>query len=139
MMGGGQAIMIWFIGSGIACVLLLAWAAIAGLGASGAGPERSGTQRPGTGRQRLLALTLLALTGILAILPSGLGRMRRDYAFPFSQTLFLGATLCLLSAVIALWKLRRLPELSRSADLAIAACLNLWLALWATLTPLSYL
>lgn len=129
-MAGGQAVMLWFIGSGIACVLLLAWAAIVGLGAAGTAAS---------GRHRLLALTLLALTAALAILPSGLGHLRRSYAFPFSQTLFLGATLCLLSAVIVLWRLRRQPDTARSADLAIAACLNLWLALWATLTPLSYL
>lgn len=123
-MVGGQAVMLWFLGSGIACVLLLAWAAIAGLGA---------------GRHRMLAFTLLALTGALAALPSGLGQLRRSHAFPLSLTLFLGATLCLFAAISVLWKLRRTPDVKNSADLGIAACLNLWLALWATLTPLSYL
>lgn len=123
-MAGGQAMLLWFIGSGIACILLLTWAAIAGLGA---------------GRHRMLAFTLLALTGALAVLPSGLAHLRRTHAFPLSLTLFLGATLCLFAAVAVLWKLRRAPDVKRSADLGIAACLNLWLALWATLTPLSYL
>jgi len=115
---------LWFIGSGIACILLLAWASIAGLG---------------SGRHRLLAFTLLALTAALAVLPSGLGHLRQSYAFPLSITMFLGATLCLFAAVAVLWKLRRDTDVKRSADLGIAACLNLWLALWATLTPLSYL
>jgi hypothetical protein len=123
-MASGQAVALWFIGSGIACVLLLAWAAVVGLGA---------------GRHRALALTLLVLTGGLAVLPNGLGRLRGSYAFPFSQTLFIGATLCLLSALIVLWRMRRDPSIRRSADFGIAACLNLWLALWATLTPLAYL
>ncbi|WP_323008023.1 hypothetical protein [Pseudorhodobacter sp.] len=122
-MGAGQAILIWFIGSGIACVLLLAWAAVVGLGA---------------GRHRALAMTLLALTGALAILPSGLDRLRKDMMFPFSPALFIGATLCLLAAGILLWKMRRTAEMRRSADLGLAACLNLWLALWVVLTPLSY-
>lgn len=124
MMAAGHAVTLWFIASGIACVLLLAWAAVVGLGA---------------GRHRALALTLLALTGALAIMPSGLGQLRSSYAFPYTQTLFIGATLCLLSAVILLWRMRREATIRRSADLGIAACLNLWLALWATLTPLSYL
>ncbi len=123
-MAGGQAVLLWFIGSGLACILLLAWAVIVGLG---------------TGRHRILAFTLLTLTGALAILPTGLDKLRRSYHFPLSLTLFLGATLCLFAAVAVLWKLRRDEDVKRSADLGIAACLNLWLALWATLTPLSYL
>jgi len=123
-MVGGQAVLLWFIGSGIACILLLAWAAIAGLGA---------------GRHRMPAFILLTLTAALAVLPTGLGKLRHSYAFPLSLTLFLGATLCLFAAVAVLWKLRRDADVKRSADLGIAACLNLWLALWATLTPLSYM
>lgn len=122
MMAAGHAVTLWFIASGVACVLLLAWAAVVGLGAG-----------------RCRALTLLALTGALAALPSGLARLRGSFAFPYAQTLFIGATLCLLSAVILLWRMRRDATIRRSADLGIAACLNLWLALWATLTPLTYL
>lgn len=124
MMGAGQAVAIWFIASGIVCILLLAWAAVVGLGA---------------GRHRALAATLLVLTGALAALPSGLGQLRSSYTFAFSQTLLVGASICLGAAVVVLWKLRREAEIKRSADLGIAACLNLWLALWATLTPLAYL
>lgn len=123
-MAGGQAVMIWFVGSGMACILLLTWAAIASLG---------------VGRARILAFVLLALTGALAVLPTSLNTLRRTHAFPFSATLFIGATLCLFSAVFVLWKLRHHSEIKHSADLGIAACLNLWLALWATMTPLSYL
>lgn len=123
-MGAGQAVLIWFIGSGIACILLLAWAAVVGLGA---------------GRHRALAATLLALTGALAMLPSGLIRLRSRVDFAFSPSLFVGATLCLMAAVAVLWTMRRDPNIKRSADLGIAASLNLWLALWATLTPLTYL
>lgn len=124
MMAAGHAVMLWFIASGTACVLLLAWAAMVGLG---------------TGRSRALTLTLLVLTGALAVLLSGLGRLRGSFAFSYTQTLFIGATLILLAAVVVLWRMRRDNAVRRSADLGIAACLNLWLALWATLTPLSYL
>jgi hypothetical protein len=123
-MAGGQAVLIWFVGSGIACILLLTWAAIASLGTSPA---------------RKLGFILLAFTGALAVLPSGLGRLRHAYAFPFSMALFIGASLCLLSAMAVLWKLRRHPEVKRSADLGIAACLNLWLTLWVLISPFTFL
>jgi hypothetical protein len=122
-MAEGQAVMIWFIGSGIACMLFLAWAAIVGLG---------------EGRHRALAMTLLLLTGALAIMPSSFMQFQQKFVFSYTRDLFIGASLCLLAAVIVLWKLRRDPLIQRSADLGIAACLNLWLALWATLTPFSF-
>ena len=124
MMAAGHAVTLWFLASGVACVLLLAWAAVVGLGA---------------GRHRALAMVLLALTAALAALPTSLNRLRGSFSFSFSQTLFVGATLCLLAAVIVLWRMRRETAIRRSADLGIAACLNLWLALWATLSPLAYL
>lgn len=124
MMGAGHAVAIWFIASGVACILLLAWAAIIGFG---------------TGRHRLVAGLILAVTATLALLPSGLVQLRRGFIFPYPQTLFLGATLCLFAAAVLLWRMRRNPDLQRSADLALAACLNLWIVLWVSLTPLANL
>jgi hypothetical protein len=118
----GQAITLWFLGSGIACILLLCWASVAGLGAQ---------------KYRALAMTLLFLTAALAALPAGLGILQRSASFPFNLTLFAGATLCLAAAIAILWKLRRGEGLQRSCDLGIAASLNLWLALWVALSPLS--
>jgi hypothetical protein len=118
----GQAITLWFIGSGAACILLLSWASIAGLGAQ---------------KYRALSVGLLLLTGALASLPVGVGALQSGGGFPFGPTLFAGATLCLLAALAILWRLRRGEGLQRYCDLGIASSLNLWIALWVTLTPLS--
>ncbi|MDN5786434.1 hypothetical protein [Pseudorhodobacter sp.] len=123
-MAAGQAITLWLLGSGAACLLLLCWATLVALG---------------LGRHRMLAALLLVITGTLAAFPAGLGHLRNVYHFPFSLTLFAGATLCVVAAIAVLWKMRRTPEIKRSADLGIAACLNLWLALWIALSPFSYL
>jgi hypothetical protein len=121
-MAMGQAVMLWFIGSGMACILCLAWAAIIGLGEG----------------RRVLALLLVLFTGVLAIMPRSLMQFRQHLTSSYAQDLFLGATLCLFAAMVVLWKLRRDPDVQRSADMGIAASLNLWLALWVTLTPLSF-
>ncbi|SEN78046.1 hypothetical protein SAMN05216227_102442 [Pseudorhodobacter antarcticus] len=152
MMGAGQAVLIWVIASGLACILLLCWAVITGLGAGLADK-----------RHRILAFALLAVTAVLAVLPTGVSHLRHAVPLPFSVTLFLGASLCLFAAIAVLFKLRRIPPdktgaktdatppgttpantpiktpTKTSADLGIAACLNLWLALLMLLTPLPYL
>ncbi len=71
-------------------------------------------------------------------MPSSLMQFRQHLIFSYAQDLFIGATLCLFAAVVVLWQLRRDPDVQRSAEMGIAACLNLWLALWVTLTPLSF-
>lgn len=119
----GEAVTLWFLASGIACILLLAWAAISGLGA---------------GRYRGLALILFLLTGALAVLPTSLRGLSHDTGFPYGLMLFSAATICLLAAVLVLWKLRHGEGMRTSADLAIGACLNLWLSLWVVLSPLAY-
>lgn len=116
--------MLWFLGSGVACILLLAWASIRGLGGPG---------------YRLPALLLLGLTAVLAALPSGLFRLRRGYEFPINQGLLGGATLCLAASVAVLLKMRRVEGMQTAADLALAACLNLWLATLVVLSPFSSL
>lgn len=114
----GQALTLWFLGSGIACILLLAWASVVGLGSE---------------KHRMLAATLLLLTAAISALPAGLGMLRSSTVFPFELTLFIGASLCLAAAIVVLWRLRRGEGLQRSCDFGIAACLNLWLALGVSL------
>lgn len=123
-MPAGQAVLLWFLGSGVACILLLAWASVIGLGAQ---------------RYRYLAISLFTLTAALAILPVGLGMLRRRADFPFGTVLFLGATLSLAASIAILWRLRRGEGLQRSCDFAIAACLNLWLALGVALSQFPWL
>ncbi|MFT7059236.1 MAG: hypothetical protein ACJASV_001743 [Pseudorhodobacter sp.] len=118
----GHAITLWFLASGMACILLLAWASVAGLGAD---------------RHRALAFTLLLLTAALAAMPIGLNSLRGSTSFPFGTTLFIGASLSLAAAIAILWKLRRVPGLQRCSDFGIASCLNLLIALWVALSPLS--
>jgi len=116
--------MLWFLGSGIACILLLAWASVIGLGEQ---------------KYRYLAISLLLLTAALAALPAGLGALHRSSDFSFETTLFFGASLCLAAAIAILWKLRHGDGLQRSCDLGIAACLNLWLALGTALVQFPWL
>jgi hypothetical protein len=119
-MTGFSLSLIWLIGSGLACILALTWAALAGLA---------------MGRVRRLAIVVLALAALLAVLPSGLSNLRQFYNFSFASVLCLATSLCLLCACLILRQLRCHPALKRSAELGIALSLNLWIALLVTLLP----
>jgi hypothetical protein len=133
MMAAGHAVLIWALASGLICILLLMWTAIVGLGTAGSTDGGTG------GRACAFALCLIGLAALLAMLPSGLVHLLPTLALPYAPSLVIGASLCLFAAIVVLLKLRKRPDVRASADLGIAACLNLWLALLVLLTPLSTL
>ncbi len=106
---------IWVAASGLLVLVTFAWAALAGLSVPGrAWPSRG----------------LVVVTAGLALLPGALFRLGiGDYR----AWLLAGTTLILAAAAFCLLRLRRSEGLLLPADLALAASVDLWLALAAVL------
>lgn len=117
----GQAILLWLLFSGSACLVMLIWVALRGLT---------------LGDAKLPAAILLILSVAISVLPVVFLRGMIGPGLDTSFGMFLGLSLCLGAALRVLWSLRGRIGHMANANLAIAACLNFWLALAVALSPL---
>jgi hypothetical protein len=117
----GQAILLWLLFSGSACLVMLIWVALRGLT---------------LGDAKLPAAILLLLSMAISVLPVVFLRGMIGPGLDGNLGMFLGLSLCLGAALRVLWTLRGRIGHKANANLAIAACLNFWLALAVALSPL---
>jgi cytochrome b561 len=117
----GQALLLWLLFSGAACLCLLIWVALRELS---------------LGIAKWSAVILFILATAISVLPVLFFRGTIQSGLGANLGLFLGLSLCLGAALRVLWSLRSRKEHMGNANLAIAACLNFWFALVVALSPL---
>lgn len=116
----GEALTLWFLGSAIACLLLMLWVALSALNAEG---------------HRALAMGLIGLTAILVSLPSGLSRVGPAVGLTWGTSVLAAIALLLAAVFVVLLRLRKAPELRDKATFALAAVLNLWVVILVLVVP----
>ncbi|MDG1282137.1 MAG: hypothetical protein P8O10_12595 [Pseudorhodobacter sp.] len=117
----GQALLLWLLFSGAACLSMLIWVALRGVS---------------LGDAKLRAVILFLLATAISVLPVLFLRGMIQPGFDTNLGLFLGLSLCLGAALRVLWSLRGQEGHKGNANLAIATCLNFWLSLAVALSPL---
>lgn len=120
MPSGPDLAMLWFLGSAVACLLLLVWIALTGLASDG---------------YRLLSVSLLIVVAGLTSFPSVLVRIPGTH-LPLAQGLLIGSSLLLAAALAVLLRMRKNADLGRRTNLGLAAVGNLWVTILVLLVPL---